>query len=78
MSPTAWEKAARQAELEFSQRYSKGELEGMGSSELLEATSRGTNFITGIVNNYATLDRSRKQRLIDYSIQFVQEQREAS
>ena len=78
MSPTAWEKAARQAELEFSQKYSKGELEGMGSSELLEATSRGTNFITGIVNNYATLNGSRRYKLIDYSIQLVKEQREAS
>ena len=78
MSPTMGERAARQAELEFSQKYSMGELEGMGSSELLEATSRGTNFITGIVNNYATLDGSRKQQLIDYSIQLVQEQREAS
>jgi len=78
MSPTMGERAARHAELEFSQKYSKGELEGMGSCELLEATSRGTNFITGIVNNYATLDGSRKQKLIDYSIQLVQEQREAS
>jgi len=65
MGPTMGERAARQAELEFSQKYSKGELEGMGSSELLEATSRGTNFITGIVNNYATLNRSRRLELID-------------
>ena len=56
MGPTMGERAARQAELEFSQKYSKGELEGMGSSELLEATSRGTNFITGIINNHAERD----------------------
>jgi hypothetical protein len=68
MSPTMGERAARQAELEFSQEYSKGELEGMGSSELLEATSRGTNVITGIVDNWATLTGIRRPKLIDYSI----------
>ena len=78
MGPTMGERAARQAELEFSQKYSKGELEGMGSSELLEATSCGTNFITGIINNYATLNGSRRYKLIDYSIQLVKEQGEAS
>ena len=55
-----------------------GELEGMGSRELLEAPSRGMNFITGIVDNYAALDGGRKQKLIDYSTQLVEEQREAS
>jgi hypothetical protein len=34
---------------------------------LLEAISRATNFITGIVNNYATLDGSRRQKFIEYS-----------
>jgi hypothetical protein len=56
MSPTIWEEAARQAQLEFSQRYSKGELEGMGSHELLEASSRGMNSITGLLDDYVTLD----------------------
>jgi hypothetical protein len=78
MSPTVGENAASQAQLEFSQEYSRGELEGMGSRELLEAPSRGMNFMTGIVENYAALDGGRKQKLIDYSIQLVEEQREAS
>jgi hypothetical protein len=78
MSATVGERADRQAQLEFSQEYSKGELEGMGSRELLEAPSRGMNFITGIVDNYAALDGGRKQKLIDYSTQLVEEQREAS
>jgi len=78
MSPTVGERVASQAQLEFSQEYSKGELEGMGSRELLDAPSRGMNFITGIVDNYAALDGGRKQKLIDYSIQLVEEQREAS
>jgi hypothetical protein len=78
MGPSMGERAARQAKLEFSQRYSRGELEEMGSSELLEATSRGTSFITGIVDNYAALDGNHKQKLIDYSIQLVHEQRETS
>jgi hypothetical protein len=69
---------ARQAQLEFSQEYSKGGLEGMGSRELLEAPSRGMSFITGIVDNYAALDGGRQQKLIDYSIQLVEEQRQAS
>jgi len=47
------ERAALQAQLEFSQKYSKGELEGMGSRELLEAPSHGMNSITGIVDNSA-------------------------
>lgn len=72
------ERPALQAQLEFSQKYSKGELEGMGSRELLEAPSHGMNSITGIVDNSAAVDVGRKQEVIDYSIQLVDEQREAS
>lgn len=77
MSATMGERAI-QAHVEFSQRYAKGELEEMGSCELLEAASRSVNFIRGIVDNYVALDGGRKQRLIDYSIHLVEEQREAS
>jgi hypothetical protein len=78
MSPATGENADRQTQFGFAQKYSKGELEAVGSRELLDATSRGANFITGIVDVYAALDASGRKKLIDFSIQLVEEQREAS
>jgi hypothetical protein len=78
MSPTAAEDSAGQTQRGFSQKYSKGELEAVGSRELLDASSRGMNFITGIVDVDAALDAGGRKKLIDFSIQLVEEQREAS
>lgn len=71
-------KQRRQTQLDLSEKYAKGEAEAVGSRQLLDATSRGVNFITGIVDLYAALDGGRQQQLIDYSIQLAVEQRAAS
>ena len=72
MNPNMGERAARQEHLEFSEEHSKGELEGTGSPELLEAPYGG-NFITRIVDVYVSLDGVGRRKLVDYTNQLVAE-----
>ena len=50
------ESTAHQTRLEVSEKYAKGELEDVGSRELLDATSPDLNFISGVVDLRAALD----------------------
>lgn len=77
MNPTMGERGARQEHLEFSEEYSKGELEGMGSRELLEAPYGG-NFITRIVDIYVALDGVGRRQLVDYTNQLAAEHHTAT
>jgi hypothetical protein len=54
-----------QSHLDLYEKYAKGEPEAVGSWQLLGATPRGVNFITGIVDLYAALGGGAQQQLID-------------